>query len=150
MKKRLLALVVAVALSLGLTTVSGAPAEAAATPPILKQLAKRMKCKWGERDTLVGGGKSVGWHCVVRNKRFRTEYYLMKPKNFSRALDHWREWISDTSYDDTPPQPGYIARKGRILIVAQGGTYDSYSYEYAKYAARRTGGSVVEGYSYYN
>jgi hypothetical protein len=148
--KQLIVMVLGVLMLSAPLTPASASVSAAPTPPYLKELAKQMRCKYGEPDALSGAGRGTeGWHCVVgAGSRNRVEYYIMRPGNVERALDFYRDWVSCTTYDyeDEPCEPGYIARKGRVLIVDQAN--DPYEYEAAEYAARKTGGRIVAGYRY--
>lgn len=127
-----------------------APASATTATPYLKSLAKQMRCKYGEAQALSTDAQVAhGWNCVVGpGTSERREYYLMTYRNTSRGVDEWRDWFSCTTYEyDTEPcEPGYMARKGGVLIIDQ--SNDSYTYEAAAYAARKTGGRVVPGYRY--
>lgn len=144
MKRIILGVLLALALS---STFVSLPTSAhAAVPPRLKELAKQMRCKWGEEGMLSGGGNGVGWHCIVKNRLGRQEFYIMKHNNYQRALDYWRDWTASYSEDD---EPGYFARKGKIIIVSQGngvGGDWGYSYKWANYAAKKVDGKVVAGY----
>lgn len=82
------------ALSLTAALVSPPATAAEAVPAVLKKLAEQMKCKWGEEDMLSGGGEGVGWHCIVKNRSGRQEFYIMKHDNYARALDFWRDWTA--------------------------------------------------------
>lgn len=119
--------------------------------PYIKKLAKQMKCKYGTSDALATDAKVThAWNCVVApGTASRREYYLMTYKNTARALDEWRDYLSCTTYDwdEEPCTPGYFARRGDVLIIDQA-PGDSYTKQFASYAAGKTGGRVVAGYRF--
>ena len=70
----------------------------------------------------------------------------MKHDNYARALDFWRDWTAAAGEDS---EPGYFARKAKVIIVSQGNGVDGdwgYSHEWADYAAEKVSGRVVAGY----
>lgn len=98
-----------------LVTLVDAPASATTATPYLKSLAKQMRCKYGEADALSSDAPVAhGWNCVVRpGTSERREYDLMTYRNTARGLDEWRDWLSCTTYDTEPCEPGtWLARAG--------------------------------------
>lgn len=143
--------VAALLLSLGLVmaTASFAPANAHTATPYIKKLAKKMRCKYGTSEALATDARvKKSWHCVVgAGTKNRREYYLTTYVSTSRALDEWRDWLSCSSDFEDSCEPGYMARKGKVLIIDQS-PRDSYTKQAASYAARKTGGRAVAGYRY--
>lgn len=135
-------------LAAGLAVVPFAPASAdEPAPPITKAYAKQMKCRYPEATSVAGGGPNRGVDCRVIVASGRQDFWVLKYKDFARGLDYWRQW---TEQYDVQHDPGYIARKGKILIIPTGGGSgeddDNYSLKWATYAAKKLGGSVVPGY----
>lgn len=149
--RRILTLLLCSVLAGSTVAATPAPASAATATPYIKKLARKMNCKFGEAATLSAGDARAthGWTCVVGpGSSRRREYYLVTYRNTAEALDEWRDWTSCTTYGNEPfCEPGYIARKGKVLIIDQS-SGDSYTYRAANYAARKVGGRVVAGYRY--
>lgn len=162
MKKSMACVSAAVSLTLlgGLGAASAAPAgtsgsHSSATakvmavdaPPVTRALAKRMRCKYPEETSLAGGGANSGVKCRVLSSRGRQTFYVMKYRDTTRAIDFWRDWTE--AYDEED-EPGYIARKGQILIIPMGGGSGeddpSYTKKWASYAVDKLDGRLVPGY----
>ena len=120
---------------------------AADAPPVTRELARQMRCKYPEGESLVGGGRNAGVECWVLSNRGRQTFYVLKYRNTARALDFWRDW---TKADEVGGEPRYIARKGQILVIPMGGgsgeDADAYSKKWASYAVDKLDGRLVPGY----
>jgi hypothetical protein len=131
---------------------AGEPVEVAAraaedAPPVTRELARQMRCKYPEEESLVGGGSNTGVECRVLSNRGRQTFYVLKYRDTARAIDFWRDW---TQADEVGGEPRYIARKGQILIIPMGGgsgdDADAYSKKWASYAVDKLDGRLVPGY----
>lgn len=122
-------------------------ARAAAAPPVTRELARQMRCKYPEEESLIGGGLNAGVECRVLSNRGRQTFYVLKYRNTARALDFWRDW---TQAKEVGGEPRYIARKGQIFIIPMGGgsgeDADAYSKKWASYAVDKLDGRLVPGY----
>jgi hypothetical protein len=120
---------------------------AADAPEVTRELARQMRCKYPEEESLVGGGPNAGVECRVVSNRGRQTFYVLKYRNTARAIDFWRDW---TQADEVGGEPRYIARKGQILVIPMGGgsgeDRDAYSKKWASYAVDKLDGRLVPGY----
>lgn len=116
-------------------------------PAVTRELARQMRCKYPEEESLVGGGPNAGVECRVVSNRGRQTFYVLKYRNTARAIDFWRDW---TQAEEVGGEPRYIARKGQILVIPMGGgsgeDADAYSKKWASYAVDKLDGRLVPGY----
>ncbi|WP_418059931.1 hypothetical protein [Pimelobacter simplex] len=144
---RLNRVLLAFVLAAGIIVGSMSTASAERVPPVTKQLAKEMRCKWPESSSLSVGGSNTGVECRVKKAVGRQTIYVLKYRNMGRALDFWQEWTSSSFEGE---QAGCIVKRRGILIIPMGGgsgvDSDAYSEKWCSYIVRKVGGRIVYGY----